>query len=617
MNNGSSQNELPRSTTNIQTLLETCVLDTDHKALEEHLVNNPVQQSDLDRCLLSALPMMHQNEKELSRVVQSLTILLQSGAKWNSDVLLDEQKTPYHIICDSLGDHHELLDLMIKSSQKILKDAQDFYKQTALMYAVKNANINCLKCLIANGANVNIGTKKCPALVAGKIKSWTPIMKAIWVLRRAFKYRSVIMSDIFDVLLDAAVDQNKDHFRSCTDYIQCALIAGNVNCIKKLIQMGAPLNNIAHRDRYVWVWIAREGNVEMLKCMLDQGFDKDSIDHNGYSVLWWVVVSGNIEAVRYLLDLGVAIPNYSPKVREPHYRRYKENRLIISDHKKQEKQDPCIRAIRDNELKIVKLLDEYGSKSYKSFTALRCAVSWDRKDVVSFLLSKYSYPLNTEYAYTRKTSAIFTLLTEPACQHSDRVTKMLLHHGADPVKPMCETRSANAFQQAIYFKYLKAMARYIRSGFDINLRSWTYIYENDVSPFEASVLHNHRHISVMLLVSGCSRGVFHSRKFLLSFNKRKLRMKKLMTEWNVYDDNRVTSLQQRCRSVILSHLSPQADVNIRKLPLPPCVIKFLGIPELDDIIDAYNAEYPDANSDTDPETDTDSDTNTDTDTDTE
>ena len=90
-----------RSTTNTQTFLQTCALDADHKALEEHLVNNPLQQSDLDGCLLRGLQVVQREEKELSHVVQALMLLLQFGAKWNSDALLDDQKTPYHIVCES------------------------------------------------------------------------------------------------------------------------------------------------------------------------------------------------------------------------------------------------------------------------------------------------------------------------------------------------------------------------------------------------------------------------------------------------------------------------------------------------------------------------------------
>ena len=126
MSNRSSQDELlTRSTTNTQTFLDTCVLDADHKALEEHLGTNPVQQSYLDECLLRGLQIVQQKKKELSHVAPALTILVQAGAKWVCNDLLDGQKTPYHIICESPGDHHELLDLMINLSQQTIIDQQD------------------------------------------------------------------------------------------------------------------------------------------------------------------------------------------------------------------------------------------------------------------------------------------------------------------------------------------------------------------------------------------------------------------------------------------------------------------------------------------------------------
>ena len=68
-------------------------------------VSNPVQHSYLDRHLLRELRIVQQKERELSQVAHDLTVLLYSGAKWNSDVLLDEQK--HHII--SSVNHQETI----------------------------------------------------------------------------------------------------------------------------------------------------------------------------------------------------------------------------------------------------------------------------------------------------------------------------------------------------------------------------------------------------------------------------------------------------------------------------------------------------------------------------
>ena len=90
MSNRPSQNALPeRSAINTQTFLHTCVLDADYKALKEHLERNHVEQGDLDRCLLRGLQIVQSNPRELSHVAQTLTTLLEFGAKWNCSILLD------------------------------------------------------------------------------------------------------------------------------------------------------------------------------------------------------------------------------------------------------------------------------------------------------------------------------------------------------------------------------------------------------------------------------------------------------------------------------------------------------------------------------------------------
>ena len=508
----SSQDELStRSITNIPRFLYNCVLDADHKALEEYLLSNPGHQSDLDRCLLRGLRLVLRRDKTLSHVAQSLTILLQSGAKWNGKTL--SEITPYHIICASPGDHHELLDLMIKLFPRTIIDIHDGKERTALLYAALKANIKCFECLIANGANVNIGG--------------------------GYRYSFVLP---------------------------------------------------------VWAAVAHLGNIEMLRCMFNNGLDKDSTVMNGCSVLWWVVHGGRIEAVRHLLALGVAIPSVAPDVHEIPSEQWEENRLI-TEGTKLEHSDPCEIAIIDNNLEIVKLLEERGSRSCQSFSALKLAVLHDSVDIVSYLLNKYTYPLNMEYIIN--CSIVDTLFKEPIFECRTQITKLLLDHGADPAKPLCAAINATDILTSIEYGHSEVLAQYIRSGVNINFRS--HIRFGVVLPFEFSVIRGYYNLATMLLISGCSCGVFslddhHEFKDGIGPDEEKL-----MEEWNVQENN-VTPLKQRCRSVILNHLSPGADLKIEKLPLPDCLIKFLGIPELDDLIDTNHREIC---GDIDTESDTD------------
>ena len=579
----------PRCITNTLEFFESCVLDADHKALEEHLVSNPVQQSNLDIYLIRGLLIVQRKQKELSYVAPALTMLLKSGAKWNNNDLLADQKTPYHIICESPGDHHEMLDLMVKASQQTTIDRQDFEHRTALVHAVRNANINCVTCLLANGADVHIRHDR----------QSCAIMVSLDML--GYDHQQVSVNrNIFDLLLTDGHIIDNPPFDYYVSLLMLAAQFGNVYCMKKLISKGGCFDILRYnKDDYLWSKLANMGNIEVLKFMFNCGIDKDYTDPCGLSVLWWVVRSKKIEAVRYLLDLGVAIPLYKPKISEIQCGYCKENTLILDDEPWEQwaVPDPCMRAICSNTLEILKLLEERGSQSCKLFNTLRYAVLFERVDIVSYLLNKYTYRLNMEYKLIEndQSRSIYTLLTEPkymymyirnpAYEFTAQITQLLLDHGADPAKPMCSATSVNALMAAINLEIKsEVIAQYIRSGVDINIRSYDRSYKN-VLPFEASVLRGHHNVTKMLLICGCSCGVFSLNDRHEFKNNLKPEVENLIREWEVQKNN-VTPLQQRCRSLILNHLSPRADEKIKKLPLPRWIIKFLFIHEFDDIVDA-------------------------------
>ena len=215
---------------------------------------------------------------------------------------------------------------------------------------------------------------------------------------------------------------------------------------------------------------------------------------------------------------------------------------------------------------------------------MRRAVLWGSVDVASYLLNKYKYPLNTEYYQLESDPCrdIYTLLSEPKRVCKAQIVKLLLDHGADPAKSVCSATGASAMMTAIYEDDLNILAHYIRSGVDINFRSRVFSHGN-VLPFEASVVRGKCYAAEMLLISGCSCGVFsldNHHEFKDDLNPN---VENLMEEWKMQENN-VTPLKQRCRNVILNQLSPRADKKIGKLQLPGCLVKFLHIPEIDDII---------------------------------
>ena len=149
------EDSTPRSSTNTGSLSVTCTFDVNHNDLKQSLMHK-VRQSVLDEYLLCLFQMVQKKDRKLRHVAPALKSLLEFSAKWQDGALLEGQMTPHHIICQAKCDNHELLDLIIACFGRSLINSKSYDGSTALLHAVKNANLKCAKSLIANGANVNL-----------------------------------------------------------------------------------------------------------------------------------------------------------------------------------------------------------------------------------------------------------------------------------------------------------------------------------------------------------------------------------------------------------------------------------------------------------------------------
>ena len=568
-----------------RSLFDNSIFNGALNPLKVHLEKESVEQNVLDRCLMSGFQIVHRKDREMRQVAPILQLLLQHGARWKDGALLEHQMTPYHLICQSTGDYHELLDLMLTSSGRALINTTDNDDTTALFYAVRNANINCVRTLIANEADVNLpGFRSC---VRVDNCLCSPIVEAILRLQSNSKHSSSIMRKIFDLLLDNGADINiYSSQKKLYPPIYYAIDVHNVKCVIKLIQKGAKLNTLLYNNDVVWAMVARFGSVKLIKCMLNHGIDKDSKDQRGCSLLTHVVSSGDVEAVRYLLDLGVTVTSYTPEVELVVCKECGTNILSLDDDSDKERYDPCIKAIYEHNPDIVQMIVDHGSQSCQSFNTLLHAVRVCSVSVLEYLLNKYTYPFNVKYRIqVPPFSPYRTLLTEPCHENTTKITKLLLDHGADPNMKICVEKNSSILLEAIQHRHEEVIALYIRNGVDINYRSYDREY-GMVSPFEASVLHDRLYVTELLLVSGCSYGVFSlDYDHELMDDNIRFDLKDLMNKWEV-DENNVKPLKQQCRRMILNHLSPQADKKIMKMSLPLTLVNYLSIPELDDILTA-------------------------------
>ena len=572
-----------------QTLIHASFMHGEHEAFKEHMENNPVHHN-FNGTLAHGIELVMSKERTLSDVAPTLIILLQNGAKLAHDHLtIPGEMTPYHVICRSTGDHQELLELMVKELGRSLLNARDDNRCTALMYAVSNANIKCVKCLIANRADVNLMNDK-----PKDMGMLGPLIDTINLLQPKSPHSYNTMMDIFDLLLDSGADVNIPCLYHNRTPILYAVAVKNVNCVKKLIQKGAEINCRDRAGYKVWPDVVRD--MDMLKCLIeDNDIDKNSTDKRGLSILFWAVSSCRIEPVRYLLNQGVTMTSI---VLQECVEVCKNCGTNVSCHDHNAIQlltDPYVHAIILDIVDIVKLMDEYGCQLGKSPEILSIAIHTKSVEVVEYLLCNYKYPLN--YGYIEKlngnkfNSGHQTFLSK-ACENQHvEIVKLLLVHGADPNKKYCGEKFPIVINAAIYRGHVKYLACFIRGGVSVNTRShYSGRFRTSdladigvVLPFEAAVYENHIYVVEMLLASGCTCGIHIRNNHKLKSNIGD-KMQELLKEWNVFKNN-VLPLKQRCRMVILNHLCPQADKKITQLPLPPQLIKYLNIPELDDIVE--------------------------------
>ena len=522
--NGLSKRQIRSNRSKTRMLLHRSYIYGEHKKIKEHMENNPVNQN-FDADLKHGITLVVDEIRTMSEVAPTMITLLQNGAKWGRIVRpVSTKKTPYHIICGSTGDHHELLELMIKDLKKSSLNAKDNKKCTALMYAVQNANVKCVESLIANRADVNYmnnkyslqGSPNVTDMIADGV---SPLIDSINMLHPNSPHSPDTMMDIFDILLDSGADVNQPCFYLRRTPIIYAAEVGNMHCFNKLIEKGAEIDCTDEEGYTLCMLAAYGGNVEMLKYFFeDIDIYKNSIHEEGLELLYGAVCSCNFEAVRYLLKLGVKIRS-------------------------------C----------ITKECSDCGIRTY-----------W--------------HDINTQIRTNSEWISRYQFLLIDACQSkSVKMVKLLQQHGIDPNINVCAEKHPSTINVAIFNLHVEVIACFIRGGVNVNTRSY-HANMGMMLPFEVAVEINHVYAAEMLLVTGCSYGVLS-----LDRNNHKLRgyisseMQDLLKKWNVHH-NAVLPLQQRCRMVILNHLSPQADKKITELPLPLVLIKYLRISELDDII---------------------------------
>ena len=379
-----------------------------------------------------------------------------------------------------------------------------------------------------------------------------------------------IIDSFTDCFIDSNTDSNDDWFINFLENnkyyayeLPPELAPEHIDCV---IRKGSEFS-----DGKQWLMAAYSGDIDKLKLLIDNGVDKNHADRYGKNALFFAVFKDHIHVIQYLLELSITLCTKAPE--------HNEGPDMVFQRSYYMELRPCMRAIHMDNLPVVKMLEQYGCQTVKSFTALRCAVLGNSTIVVKYLLSRYEYPLNQKYTciVTDSTNDIDSyprpILTESGASCVE-ISKLLMDHGADPYQSLVAVM--------VSFGKLELIALFIRRGVDVDYLPFP---GNKLLPFQYDVKYNSIQVAAMLLHSGCSCGFFSSNTNHLSqiYNSNP-QLQDLMIQWKVLD-NIVKPLRQQCRKFIVNHLYPAADKKITKLPLPATIINYLGYPELDAIID--------------------------------
>ncbi|XP_028395325.1 serine/threonine-protein kinase TNNI3K-like [Dendronephthya gigantea] len=238
---------------------------------------------------------------------------------------------------------------------------------TALNYAVIKGRLEMVKYLVEHGADVN-----------GKgAYAWT-------VLHYAVNKGEV---EMVKYLVEHGADVNGKGTDSGT-VLHYAVNNGEVEIVKYLVEHGADVNG---KVAYGWTVLhdaVTKGTLEIVKYLLEHGADVNGKGTDGVTVLHYAVTKGTLEIVKYLVEHGADVNSKNTK-----------GRTVL------------------NYAVFASWLEMVNNKNTNGWTALHAAVTFDRFEIVKYLVEKgadvtlHPYTL-VKMAVEKNSVALVNLLLE-------------------------------------------------------------------------------------------------------------------------------------------------------------------------------------------------------------
>jgi len=190
-----------------------------------------------------------------------------------------------------------------------------------LAVACKTDNIEIVKLLVENGADVNItrGVTALSLTYLEKKENWYDISVYLIDNGASLDYVTDYLGDRFSILEDICIKRhgvdNEDEVYSAFVYalahiekgnidwpraLQAAVSNDRIGIVELLLSEGFCDVNTGHSDMKPLMFAARDSNAEMVQLLLSYGADKNAVDKNGKSALDYAKQSGKDEIVELL-----------------------------------------------------------------------------------------------------------------------------------------------------------------------------------------------------------------------------------------------------------------------------------------------------------------------------
>jgi ankyrin repeat protein len=204
---------------------------------------------------------------------------------------------------------------VVKAGQGGCSVGEDIPYGTPLLEAIHQRDVNEIKRLISEGANVNEADKNglTPILLVsrGDLELIDIFLKANATISAEGKYRatplsaSTICSKAVKRFLDAGADVNQKDINKKTALMYAAENK-NIEAIKLLIEAGADIYDKDLSDMTPLLYALKSGSLEIAKFFYSKDKRTLSDELDRLNAFWITISNSQIEAVEFLLKEGIS-----------------------------------------------------------------------------------------------------------------------------------------------------------------------------------------------------------------------------------------------------------------------------------------------------------------------